>query len=150
MCIRDSSGSHLLELINDILDLAKIESGQITLEYTPTSIDQLCQSSLSFVKQQALKKQIQLHVVVPPHLPTIQLDERRIRQVLINLLNNAVKFTPDGGHIYLEAMQLTQEPDKSQEPDKKHLRITITDTGIGIAPENIQKLFKPFIQLIAP
>ena len=143
----ESSGSHLLELINDILDLAKIESGQITLEHTPTSIDQLCQSSLSFVKQQALKKQIQLHVVIPPHLPRIQLDERRIRQVLINLLNNAVKFTPDGGHVYLEAMQLTQEPDKSQEPDQKYLRITVTDTGIGIAPENIQKLFKPFIQI---
>jgi signal transduction histidine kinase len=143
----ERSGSHLLELINDILDLAKIESGQITLDYTPTSIDQLCQSSLSFVKQQALKKQIQLHVVIPPHLPRIQLDERRIRQVLINLLNNAVKFTPDGGHVYLEAMQLTQEPDKSQEPDHKYLRITVTDTGIGIAPENIQKLFKPFIQI---
>jgi signal transduction histidine kinase len=137
----ENSGSHLLELINDILDLAKIESGQITLEYTPTSIDQLCQSSLAFVKQQALKKQIQLQVVIPPHLPTMHLDERRIRQVLINLLNNAVKFTPDGGHIYLEAMQLTQEP------DQKYLRITVTDTGIGIAPENIQKLFKPFIQI---
>jgi CheY-like chemotaxis protein len=67
--------------------------------------------------------------------------------VLINLLNNAVKFTPDGGHVYLEAMQLTQEPDKSQEPDQKYMRITVTDTGIGIAPENIQKLFKPFIQI---
>ena len=140
----ENSGSHLLELINDILDLAKIESGQITLEYAPTSIDQLCQSSLSFVKQQALKKQIQLHVVIPSHLPTIQLDERRIRQVLINLLNNAVKFTPDGGHVYLEAMQ---EPDKSQEPDKKYLQIKVTDTGIGIAPENIPKLFKSFIQI---
>jgi signal transduction histidine kinase len=143
----ERSGSHLLELINDILDLAKIESGQITLDYTPTSIDQLCQSSLSFVKQQALKKQIQLHVIIPPHLPTIQLDERRIRQVLINLLNNAVKFTPDGGHVYLEATQLTLAPDKALESDKEYLRITVTDTGIGIASENIQKLFKPFIQI---
>jgi len=143
----ERSSSHLLELINDILDLAKIESGQITLDYTPTSIDQLCQSSLSFVKQQALKKQIQLHVIIAPHLPTIQLDERRIRQVLINLLNNAVKFTPDGGHVYLEATQLILEPDKALEPDKEYMRITVTDTGIGIADENIQKLFKPFIQI---
>jgi|694.fasta_scaffold73007_3 signal transduction histidine kinase len=137
----ESSGNHLLELINDILDLAKIESGQIKLEYAPTSIPQLCQSSLSFVKQQALKKQIQLHMIIPPHLPTIQVDERRIRQVLINLLNNAVKFTPDGGHVRLEVMLLTLES------NQEYVRIKVTDTGIGIAPENIDKLFKPFIQI---
>ena len=137
----ESSGNHLLELINDILDLAKIESGQIKLEYAPTSIPQLCQSSLSFVKQQALKKQIQLHMIIPPQLPTIQVDERRIRQVLINLLNNAVKFTPDGGHVRLEVMLLTLES------NQEYVRIKVTDTGIGIAPENIDKLFKPFIQI---
>jgi signal transduction histidine kinase/CheY-like chemotaxis protein len=137
----ESSGNHLLELINDILDLAKIESGQIKLEHAPTSIPQLCQSSLSFVKQQALKKQIQLHMIIPPQLPTIQVDERRIRQVLINLLNNAVKFTPDGGHVRLEVMLLTLES------NQEYVRIKVTDTGIGIAPENIDKLFKPFIQI---
>jgi signal transduction histidine kinase len=137
----ESSGNHLLELINDILDLAKIESGQIKLEHAPTSIPQLCQSSLSFVKQQALKKQIQLHLIIPPQLPTIQVDERRIRQVLINLLNNAVKFTPDGGHVRLEVMLLTLES------NQEYVRIKVTDTGIGIAPENIDKLFKPFIQI---
>ena len=137
----ESSGNHLLALINDILDLAKIEWGQIKLEYSPTSIAQLCQSSLSFVKQQALKKQIQLHIIISPSLPSIQLDERRVRQVLINLLNNAVKFTPNGGHVHLEATQLTLEP------DKEYLQIKVTDTGIGIAPENVEKLFKPFIQI---
>jgi CheY-like chemotaxis protein/anti-sigma regulatory factor (Ser/Thr protein kinase) len=93
------------------------------------------------VKQQALKKQIQLHMIIPPHLPTIQVDERRIRQVLINLLNNAVKFTPDGGHVRLEVMLLTLES------NQEYVRIKVTDTGIGIAPENIDKLFKPFIQI---
>jgi CheY-like chemotaxis protein/anti-sigma regulatory factor (Ser/Thr protein kinase) len=93
------------------------------------------------VKQQALKKQIQLHMIIPPQLPTIQVDERRIRQVLINLLNNAVKFTPDGGHVRLEVMLLTLES------NQEYVQIKVTDTGIGIAPENIDKLFKPFIQI---
>ncbi|MBE9226209.1 PAS domain S-box protein, partial [Phormidium sp. LEGE 05292] len=107
----ESSGSHLLELINDILDVAKIESGQLQLDCTPTSIASLCQSSLTFIKQLALKKHIQLEIKIPLHLPDLLLDERRIRQVLINLLNNAVKFTPEGGHITLEVSLMTQQGD---------------------------------------
>ncbi|MDQ2098304.1 MAG: PAS domain S-box protein, partial [Tychonema bourrellyi B0820] len=93
----ERSGSHLLELINDILDVAKIESGQIELDCAPVSINHLCQSSLPFIKQQALQKRIQLEIKVPLNLPDLLIDERRMRQVLINLLNNAVKFTPNGG-----------------------------------------------------
>ncbi|WP_083811331.1 PAS domain S-box protein, partial [Kamptonema sp. PCC 6506] len=98
----ERSGSHLLELINDILDVAKIESGQMELEYTSVSISRLCQSSLAFIKQQALKKRLQLEIKLPTNVPDLLIDERRIRQVLINLLNNAVKFTPEGGRITLE------------------------------------------------
>jgi PAS domain S-box-containing protein len=98
----ERSGTHLLELINDILDIAKIESGQMELEYTSVSINYLCQSSLAFIKQQALQKHLQVDIKIPLNLPELWVDERRIRQVLINLLNNAVKFTPEGGHITLE------------------------------------------------
>jgi PAS domain S-box-containing protein len=149
----ERSGFHLLELINDILDVAKIEAGQIELDCAPTAVAPLCQSSLAFIKQQALKKRIQLEVKLPPHLPNLFIDERRIRQVLINLLNNAVKFTPEGGRITLETSyhQHRQQHDSKLEDTglrhQSYLRIAIVDTGIGIAPEHISRLFQPFIQI---
>jgi PAS domain S-box-containing protein len=133
----DRSGSHLLELINDILDVAKIESGHIELDCTATSTSALCQASLAFIKQQAHTKGITLETIFPPNLPDLMVDERRIRQVAINLLNNAVKFTPEGGRITLEV--------RNSQPG--FLKISITDTGIGISQENIKKLFQPFIQI---
>ncbi|MDX2211664.1 MAG: PAS domain S-box protein, partial [Oculatellaceae cyanobacterium bins.114] len=143
------SGSHLLELINDILDVAKIESGQIELDLTPTSVNFLCQSSLAFIKQQALKKRIQIEIKLSPNLPDLLIDERRMRQVLINLLNNAVKFTPEGGHITLKARVQGgfADSDGMTEPSQTFLQIAVIDTGIGIAPEHISKLFQPFIQI---
>ncbi|MFB2897419.1 GAF domain-containing protein [Aerosakkonemataceae cyanobacterium BLCC-F50] len=145
----ESSGSHLLELINDILDVAKIESGQLELDCIPTAVVLLCQSSVTFIKQLALKKHIQLEIKLPPHLPDLLVDERRIRQVLINLLNNAVKFTPEGGHITLEVscQKPFRDSDTKTDTLQNYLRIAITDTGIGIAPENMDKLFEPFIQI---
>ncbi|OUC12961.1 MAG: hypothetical protein B0A82_19630 [Alkalinema sp. CACIAM 70d] len=134
----ENSGQHLLALINDILDVAKIESGQITLEHQPTNIRLLCQSSLTFIKQQAFKKNIQVNLQLPDQLPQLWVDERRIRQVLINLLTNAVKFTPDNGQITL----MVNAP-----IDANTIQISITDTGIGIAPEHQCKLFQPFIQI---
>jgi len=139
----ERAGSHLLALINDILDVAKIEAGQVELECAPTAIAPLCQSSLTFVRQQALKKQIQLAVHVPD-LPDIILDERRIRQVLINVLNNAVKFTPDKGQVTLNVMVI---PPQDLEQQKPLLRFAIQDTGIGISADNIQNLFQPFMQI---
>ncbi|MDG3495841.1 PAS domain S-box protein [Pseudanabaena catenata USMAC16] len=140
----ERSSYHLLELINDILDVAKIEAGQIELSYTSTSIQQLCQSSLAFIKQQALQKHIQIDIQVPSYLPDVLLDERRIRQVLINLLNNAVKFTPEYGQVRLE---VTRKEAKGEPDLQEYLRFVVIDTGIGIAPENIPKLFQPFIQI---
>lgn len=137
----ERSSNHLLSLINDILDVAKIESGQIELHYSPVSISRLCESSLAFVKQQAQKKHLQLTIQLSPHLPELLVDERRIRQVLINLLTNAVKFTPNGGQITLEA-SLTPEPQ-----GMGNLCIAVSDTGIGISADNIPKLFQPFIQV---
>lgn len=139
----ERSSNHLLELINDILDLAKIEAGQVTLECSTTKINQLCQSSLVFIRQQALKKQIQLQVTIPSGLPDLWVDERRMRQVLINLLTNAVKFTPEGGSITLEVSLVPPTATKSL----VEIQFAVIDTGIGIAPENITKLFQPFIQV---
>jgi len=147
----EHSGFHLLELINDILDVAKIESGQIELECVPTSVLALCHSSLSFIKQQALKKRIQVQNQIPPHLPDLWGDERRLRQVLINLLNNAVKFTPEGGQVTLSVsgpyQKNAEDGENSEKRQLSYLRFSIQDTGIGIAPEHVGRLFQPFIQI---
>ncbi|MDJ1182881.1 PAS domain S-box protein [Roseofilum casamattae] len=140
------SGMHLLELINDILDLAKIESGQVELEYSPSNIEALCQNSLVFIKQQAHRKQIQTQIQIPPNLPNVMLDERRIRQSLINLLNNAVKFTAEGGSIVLQ-VNLESDRNEATHQTSYWLKFTAIDTGIGISQENLQKLFQPFVQV---
>jgi signal transduction histidine kinase/CheY-like chemotaxis protein len=137
----ENSGNHLLALINDILDLAKIGAGQVELECTPTNICDLCHSSLAFVKQQAIQKRIRLQLELPPRIPNISIDERRIRQVLINLLNNAVKFTPVGGHI---ALNVSIEADNTT---ASFIRLAVIDTGIGINSADLQKLFQPFMQV---
>lgn len=145
----DVNGSRLLELINDILDITKIKSGQVELDRAPTIVSSLCQSSLLFVKEQALKKEIQLELKMSPNLPILFVDERRIRQVLVNLLNNAVKFTSNGGCVTLEVNYAPTPANlnNSDSPAENVLRIAVIDTGIGIAPENINKLFQPFVQI---
>jgi signal transduction histidine kinase/CheY-like chemotaxis protein len=141
-----SSGTHLLELINDILDVAKIESGQVEITCSQTSIAELCQSSLPFVKQQALRKRIQLELKIAPNLPELFVDQRRIRQSLINLLSNAIKFTPERGRVSL-VVSLQQNPAKITNEITSEIRFAVTDTGIGISRENLQKLFQPFVQI---
>ncbi|MDZ7961286.1 MAG: PAS domain S-box protein [Aulosira sp. DedQUE10] len=133
-----TNGQHLLELINDILDLAKIESGKLDLQMTPVSVHQLCRSTIPFIQQQAFKKQISFTLDVSPDLTYIELDERLIRQVLINLLTNAVKFTPKGGAVILKVQGNAAE---------QTLSFNVIDTGIGIAPENIDQMFQPFVQI---
>ncbi|MFN6067470.1 MAG: GAF domain-containing sensor histidine kinase, partial [Pseudanabaena sp.] len=147
----EKSGNQLLELINDILDLAKIESGEVTLEVALTNIHQLCQSSVVFINQQAIQKKLQLTLNIGSQLPDLIIDERRIRQVLINLLNNAVKFTPSGGCISLD-VNLESKPmlnihDSISENIRHWVTFVVTDTGIGITSDNLKKLFQPFIQV---
>jgi len=134
----EKSGRHLLELINDILDLAKIESGKVELQIAPTSIPHLCQSSLVLVQQLAEHKNIQLSLQVAEGLREIAVDERRMRQVLINLLSNAVKFTPEGGSVSLAV---------HGEESTSTINFSVIDTGIGIAQENMDKLFQSFVQI---
>jgi signal transduction histidine kinase len=134
----EKSGQHLLALINDILDLAKIESGKSHLCLAPTSIRFLCQSSLSVVSQLATEKQIQCSVTISEDVGLIEVDERKFCQALINLLSNAIKFTPVGGSVSLNV-----EPHTTP----GHVRFSVIDTGIGIAPEHLKQLFQPFIQI---
>ncbi|WP_431631141.1 PAS domain S-box protein [Alkalinema pantanalense] len=146
----DRSGNHLLELINDILDLAKIESGKLELDISPVSIRSLCDMSLTFVRQMAAKKNIQLNSELSPNLGRVLADERRLRQVLINLLDNAIKFTANGGTVTL-SVRYSSVHRESTVHHSDHLghwvEFSVTDTGIGIAAENFNKLFQPFVQI---
>lgn len=151
----ERSGRHLLELINDILDLSKIESGKLELQLSPVSVRSLCDASLTFVKEMALKKNIQITTQLPDYPHTIQADDRRLRQVLINLLSNAVKFTPAFGTVKLEVRLEPFEPITStlplpflrSSPPTHSLCFSVIDTGIGIAPEHISRLFQTFVQI---
>jgi len=134
----EQSGEYLLALINDILDLAKIESGKVEIELSSVSLNTVCQSSLNFVREQARHKQIQLTYTIDPTLSEIEADERRLRQVLVNLLSNAVKFTPERGRVDL-AVQMNRP--------QQAVEFQVTDTGIGIAPDDLTQIFQPFIQV---
>ncbi len=141
----EQSGEHLLSLINDILDVSKIAAGKLTLNITQVCLSELCRSSLMLVKQQALAKQIQICADLPTDLEPISIDERRMRQVLINLLNNAVKFTPTGGTVTL-AVRIEPIEILAQTAGYA-ICFAVSDTGIGIATEDLTKLFQPFIQI---
>ena len=157
-----SSGKHLLDLINDILDLAKIEAGMLELNLSETPIQSLCEASITLMRQQAIQKNITLtselldstseepRAIDTTLNDTIRVDERRIRQVLINLLSNAIKFTPEGGSVTLTVRSMLapdQELPNQELPDQKYLSFSVTDTGIGIAPHNLHKLFQTFVQI---
>jgi signal transduction histidine kinase/CheY-like chemotaxis protein len=132
------SGHHLLSLINDILDLAKIEAGQITLDINKVDIQQVCQASLRMIKQLAQKKNQDIVLEIGDGVGLMWADERRLKQMIVNLLGNAVKFTPEHGKIGLEV-----------HGDQMANKVTITvwDNGIGIKEEDLARLFQPFVQL---
>ncbi len=151
----ERSGRHLLELINEILDLSKIASGKMELNRTSTSITNLCSSSEVFVRQQAFQKNIQIISNIPPNLRDLNIDERRIKQVLINLLTNAVKFTPNSGRIIFSVavgygntwLGEAQIPNQIRSEDSPMILFQINDTGIGIAEKDLSRLFQPFVQV---
>ncbi|EIJ42685.1 PAS domain S-box [Beggiatoa alba B18LD] len=134
----ENSGRHLLALINDILDLSKIAAGKMELEIQRVVLEDICQTSMNFIREQALRKKIRVTTHYDHHVNKIDADERRLKQILINLLTNAVKFTPEKGEIGLEYKGIA---------DKRLLEIHIWDTGIGIDKNALPNLFKPFIQL---
>ncbi len=151
----ESSGKHLLSLINDILDLSKITSGMMELDITPVSVQNLCDSSLVFIKQIAFDKRIQVFSNIPPHINKIDVELRRMKQVLINLLTNAVKFTPNEGQINLLVAIGSGDtwqgeatiPQQLRDINSPTIVFQVVDTGIGIAAKDLKRLFKPFIQI---
>ncbi|NTU81232.1 MAG: PAS domain S-box protein, partial [Chloroflexales bacterium] len=134
----EASGHHLLALINDILDLSKVEAGQLDAQVETVLIADVCQASLQFVKEMASKKSLLLTLRLDDQPPTVEADPKRLKQILVNLLSNAVKFTPAGGKVSLEV---------AADAEAGVIRFAVQDTGIGIAPEDIARLFQPFRQL---
>lgn len=134
----EESGQHLLSLISDILDLAKIESGQRELEYDTVSIQDVCTSSLALIQTQAHKKSISVSFQADLPVKHMEVDHRALKQILLNMLSNAVKFSPEGGKIGLEV---------SQDTLADMISFSVWDNGIGITPQQSQRLFKPFVQV---
>jgi len=131
-----TSGKHLLSLINDILDLSKVEAGKMELTLVTFDLKVLLEESLVLIKEKALKHGIQVELVVDPAVGEIKADERKIKQIVYNLLSNAAKFTPDGGQIKVAATK------------KENLvEISVKDTGIGLAQEDQGKVFDEFKQI---
>ena len=130
------SGQHLLSLINDVLDMAKIEAGKLTLHYDTVSLKEVVDDAARLMRGKIEEAGLTL-VVEAPDLPDIDADYRGLKQVVLNLMSNAVKFTPDGGHIVVAISH--------QNADR--LKVTITDTGIGIAAEDLARLARPFEQV---
>ena len=130
-----SSGNHLLALINDILDLSKVEAGQIELEVAPFSLREALERGVVMVREQATNDGVQIELSAAPDVDIVTGDERRIRQVIFNLLSNAVKFTPAGGAVDVSARQVNGE-----------VRVSVADTGPGIAPEDHERIFDEFQQ----
>ena len=135
---QQESASHLLSLINDILDLSKIGAGKFDLNMDLVPVAALCSASTKLVEGTARKKNIQISLVVDPEVKHIWGDLRRLKQVLVNLLSNAVKFTPEDGFVGLAV---------GGDRENKLVRFMVWDTGIGIPKESISNLFKPFTQL---
>lgn len=129
---------HILLLINDILDVAKMDAGKLSIDIKPCPIEEVCQSSLRVIAEQAHRKRQTLHYTCSPDLIELDVDDRRLKQMLVNLLSNAVKFTPEGGEIRLDALS---------DSASNTVSFTVADNGVGISPENIARLFHPFVQL---
>ncbi len=132
-----TSGHHLLEIINDVLDVSAIESGLAELNEEEVDILELVNAAIRLIRPKAEQSRLRLIIDVASGLPRIRLDQRRMKQVLINLLSNAVKFTPEGGSIRISAII----------EEVGNLLIKVSDSGIGMSPEEIEKALKPFGQI---
>lgn len=139
-----NAGRHLLGLINDILDLSKIEAGKMDLNLTNLSLPEVFQNCLLMVREKAGRRRIELSWKVAEDILKVTADERKLKQIIYNLLSNAVKFTADGGKIGLSARMA----DDSAGPEaERHVEISVSDTGIGIPRADLEIIFEPFTQL---
>ncbi len=129
------SGTHQLALVNDILDLSKVEAGRMELELTTFSLDETARSALAFVREQAVRRRVRLDLEIDPVIKTIHADERKVKQILVNLLANAVKFTSDGGGVGIRARRTDGA-----------IEIAVHDTGKGISSDELARIFEEFAQ----
>jgi signal transduction histidine kinase len=128
-------GNHLLSLINDVLDLSKVEAGQVELEQAPFSLRETLERGVVMVRERASRNGIALTLEQSPDVDVVRGDERRVRQVVFNLLSNAVKFTPQGGEVVVGSRRVGGE-----------VQVSVTDTGPGIAPVDHVRVFHEFQQ----
>ena len=132
-----SSGDHLLSLINDLLDLSKIEAGKLDLNFTSVDVAHLVAQGVTILQPQANQARVIVRVSLPDHLPPVVADERSLRQIVLNLLSNAVKFTPPGGQVILSAVV----------DEHGQLQIRVRDTGVGMSEDEIDRAMEPFRQI---
>ena len=155
-----SSGKHLLSLINDILDLSKVEAGKMTLDLEPVQVSSLFANSLSIIREKAAARNIHLTMDAPKELGSIRSDARKVKQIVYNLLSNAVKFTSDRGEVTLRASRVPRAEvghvsesrmgrsfPMADNEFTEFLKISVTDSGMGISPEGLERLYKPFSQI---
>ena len=157
------SGRHLLSLINDILDLSKVEAGKMELQATNLNLGVLLRNSLNMIKEKAQQHRIKIVPDIDGIPEFIKADDRKLKQILYNLLSNAVKFTPDGGSVRLGARKVMRSefvvgstekqriyselPTQHSEPNAGFIEISVEDTGIGIKQEDLRRIFNPFEQV---
>ena len=159
------SSRHLLSLINDILDLSKVEAGKLELKPTDVNLGLILENSLTMVKEKAMKHGIKLTTHIDSIPETIKADEQKLKQILYNLISNAVKFTPDGGHVALSADLVDSSSLKASgnkemtygERDncvghdapcqEKIVQVSVQDSGIGLVEEDLERIFDPFEQV---
>ncbi|MES2180089.1 MAG: PAS domain S-box protein [Gemmatimonadota bacterium] len=157
-----SSGTHLLSLINDILDLTKVEAGKMVLDLEPVHMSSLLTNSFSIIREKAAARHIRLTLDAPDDTGTIIADARKVKQIVYNLLSNAVKFSSEGGHVVLRARHVSRDAVGRHDGTWRHrtvalresqfddfLEISVTDGGIGISPDGLEQLFTPFTQIDA-
>jgi signal transduction histidine kinase len=142
-----TSSKHLLLLINDILDLSKVEAGKLELNLKELDIKKILKNSLRMVSERALKHGIQLSADLTEIPQFVTADERKLKQIMYNLLSNAVKFTPDGGSVLLKSTYPSYPEDDKEYRDNGFIKISVADTGIGIKSEDTERIFSPFEQV---
>lgn len=156
-----NAGQHLLSLVNDLLDMAKIEAGRVDLDIEPVELDELLRDALAIVQERTRLAQIDLKFFGVGNDQRLCVDRRRLRQIIYNLLSNAAKFTPKGGSIRLEARRVPRararealpgfadgrRSDLPESDYKEFVQISVTDSGIGIPAESLERLFQPFNQI---